>query len=461
MYVITKEEYQNFKNNGRNGNQYNDSIGRDVNGGQVNHIELGEGGRVVIKPNDVIASSKSIPSRDKMTIPDEAFQNWPKHPPYEKNDMNINEQSKISSLETISDNNSSKETELKTLDNGFGENKNELDMDNSLERNYQENKDEEPGEKSQNTSSINEKPKKLDATSSDPSSKEQKVPPVITGDPPAVSPKNSTDGQQTDENKNLPLIVQQRPIILPSPTSEKEGVTNEEENFRRRQPLPDDDEEMQKVVNETVNDISNHHKSIMNQLRESRIKKIMYDDKERPNIFRKTGKKTEKNLAQDLKNKSRVKSKPIGKNDIMVVNPQHKQQMPSLKKHVVKVSTPKSIDEIRNIIKLKPSIKKQKKDQSLKQIKSVTDMKKIKDQTKQKEKSVIKSLVNARLMVLNRANQEKIRMGKQSKNNQDNKNTQEKKSRKRRQDSITSEDTTNYIPTKVKLLSKRQMKNKS
>ncbi len=62
MYLIPKEDYTNLhamKNNyeqliQRNGG---DGIHGDVNGGQVNHIEIGDGGQVTIRPDDISAKS--------------------------------------------------------------------------------------------------------------------------------------------------------------------------------------------------------------------------------------------------------------------------------------------------------------------------------------------------------------------------------------------------------------------
>ena len=58
MYLISKEEYNALqtsqeKRDHQRGNH--NSIGRDVTGGQINHIEIGEGGRVTIRPNQVSA----------------------------------------------------------------------------------------------------------------------------------------------------------------------------------------------------------------------------------------------------------------------------------------------------------------------------------------------------------------------------------------------------------------------
>ena len=63
MYIIPKDEYMSLKKTSSEHGQLIDSIKGDVNGGQVNHIEIGEGGRVVIKPKDIIASSPSKKNR--------------------------------------------------------------------------------------------------------------------------------------------------------------------------------------------------------------------------------------------------------------------------------------------------------------------------------------------------------------------------------------------------------------
>ena len=59
MYLISKGEYKSLKRVNDEHASLIDSIAGDVNGGQVNHIEIGEGGKVVIKPNHLSASGKS------------------------------------------------------------------------------------------------------------------------------------------------------------------------------------------------------------------------------------------------------------------------------------------------------------------------------------------------------------------------------------------------------------------
>ena len=69
MYVIPVEKYKALVEAGvtREGGEHGpppqqliDSVAGDVSGGQVNHIEIGEGGRVVIKPNGVSATSQKL-----------------------------------------------------------------------------------------------------------------------------------------------------------------------------------------------------------------------------------------------------------------------------------------------------------------------------------------------------------------------------------------------------------------
>ncbi len=59
MYLISKDEYSSLHDTNDEHTKLVDSIKGDVNGGQINHIEIGEGGKVVIKPTDIIASSPS------------------------------------------------------------------------------------------------------------------------------------------------------------------------------------------------------------------------------------------------------------------------------------------------------------------------------------------------------------------------------------------------------------------
>lgn len=74
MYVISKEKYDALEEAAAGGGGSNpspehrqliDSVAGDVSGGQVNHIEIGEGGRVVIKPNALSASGQK-PKRTRI-----------------------------------------------------------------------------------------------------------------------------------------------------------------------------------------------------------------------------------------------------------------------------------------------------------------------------------------------------------------------------------------------------------
>ena len=58
MYLISKDEYESQKQTCAEHDHLIDSIKGNINGGQVNHIELSEGGKVVIKPSDISASVK-------------------------------------------------------------------------------------------------------------------------------------------------------------------------------------------------------------------------------------------------------------------------------------------------------------------------------------------------------------------------------------------------------------------
>ena len=75
MYLVPKEEYRDLKSTKTEHVQLLDSIKGDVNGGQVNHIEIGEGGRVVIKPDNLSASSaKKKKTKTTSNTPSQ----WPK-----------------------------------------------------------------------------------------------------------------------------------------------------------------------------------------------------------------------------------------------------------------------------------------------------------------------------------------------------------------------------------------------
>ena len=72
MYLLSRNEYQSLTQAKNERDSMVNSIRGDVNGGQVNHIEIGEGGRVVIKPNDIIASQKREKSAESKTVLDES-----------------------------------------------------------------------------------------------------------------------------------------------------------------------------------------------------------------------------------------------------------------------------------------------------------------------------------------------------------------------------------------------------
>ena len=69
MYLIPEDEYHSSQETCREHARLIDSIGGDVTGGQVNHIQIGEGGRVTIKPTDVTASNKRRESRGRSPSP--------------------------------------------------------------------------------------------------------------------------------------------------------------------------------------------------------------------------------------------------------------------------------------------------------------------------------------------------------------------------------------------------------
>ena len=50
MILIPRDEYETQKDARQHSGDFHDSIQGDISGGQVNHIELGDGGRVTIKP---------------------------------------------------------------------------------------------------------------------------------------------------------------------------------------------------------------------------------------------------------------------------------------------------------------------------------------------------------------------------------------------------------------------------
>jgi len=69
MFLISKGEYISLKRIREDHAHLVDSIGGDVNGGQVNHIEIGEGGKVVIKPDQLSASGKSTKAKPSRPSP--------------------------------------------------------------------------------------------------------------------------------------------------------------------------------------------------------------------------------------------------------------------------------------------------------------------------------------------------------------------------------------------------------
>ncbi len=75
MYLIPRDEYHSLKNTKESHLQLIDSIKGDVkDGGQVNHIEIGEGGKVTIRPNGVTAQQKTSKTKPKPK-PKEPFTN--------------------------------------------------------------------------------------------------------------------------------------------------------------------------------------------------------------------------------------------------------------------------------------------------------------------------------------------------------------------------------------------------
>lgn len=63
MFLVSRDEYKALHQARSEHDKLIESIKGDVNGGQVNHIEIGEGGKVIIKPTDITASS---PNKKKM-----------------------------------------------------------------------------------------------------------------------------------------------------------------------------------------------------------------------------------------------------------------------------------------------------------------------------------------------------------------------------------------------------------
>ena len=57
MHLISKEEYRRLQSTRAEHDSLVNSIKGNISGGQINHIEISDGGRVVIKPTDVTASS--------------------------------------------------------------------------------------------------------------------------------------------------------------------------------------------------------------------------------------------------------------------------------------------------------------------------------------------------------------------------------------------------------------------
>lgn len=489
MYMIPKEEYNNLKNFERS--QYNDSIGRDVNGGQVNHIELGEGSRVVIKPTDIIASAKNIPS-EKYSIPNEAFRNWPKTPPYkthdgmpnkedidsEKNDReanpnennvveeNINEDNNIfdetnNTLgEKIKENKSSHETELKTIHSM----EKPVSQNNKMRDQAVNHNNKMDGNSSDDNPSVinkNELPKttnqtlKIDEIHKDKNTHQEEdksnsvVPAVITGDYPSPF-------QRTTGNKNLEEVrnIQKKDQPIKFVSQKEEAVTNAEDIFRRRQTLPDDDISLDALDDEedkfrrhqslpdddfNMVELSKNQNTKLNELRQSRLKNMLYDSDGRPNIYRKNKMQNTKKLAKPLKKK---KDHQIGKDDIMVANTPRS----------VKVSFTKEKEEIKDILRkpIKDKIQKKKQHNALKQIKG---------KNIPAEKKLIDSMINAKLAQLNgvklhrRIKKEKTETAAEKVA----KVIQQKTTRKRRQESLSSQDT-GYIPPKIASIKKKQRK---
>lgn len=67
MVLISEDEYNRMKVSTSNHEKLISSIKGNISGGQINNIEISDGGKVVIKPNEVSASSKK-PARGKKRV---------------------------------------------------------------------------------------------------------------------------------------------------------------------------------------------------------------------------------------------------------------------------------------------------------------------------------------------------------------------------------------------------------
>jgi len=493
--MIPKEEYNLLK---KSSIQYNDSIGRDVNGGQVNHIELGEGGRVVIKPTDITASTKNNTSSslgNYHIIPNEAFQNWPKKPPYKTHDgphdsspeenlnennnppepnLNVLEENDISPEENVNKSNMSnrEETEVKTLHTLEDKTKNDvmhlpssqIDQTENPKKDEPNNLNASSSETSSEIRQLNNQSPKIDETANN-------IPTVITGDDPSSSAqpfiRNNSSVRGIKDQKKRRLQKNDRPMksippkhktltiaedifrrqqTLPDEDIPQQSILSEEEEiYRRQQTLPDDDDSnMQTLPDDDSNmlDMSEDQKTKLNELREARLNKILYDNEGQPNIYRKYKSTNIKKLSQSLKKK---KGRQIGKDDIMMLNTPRPTQK-------VKVTVPKEKEQIEDILRKPNSVKIQKKKQnkSIKQIKTANIPNK---------KKIIKSMIDEKLAQLNSSKPQRKKHTAKSKSalEQIKKVIQQKTTRKRRQESLSSTDT-NYIPPKISVVRKKQRK---
>ena len=476
MYVIPKEEYHNLKNRGV-GAQYNDSIGGDVNGGQVNHIELGEGGRVVIKPTDVVAATRDVHSKNKITIPEEAFHNWPKHPPYEKND--VIESKKIENNDEKTDH----DTEVKSDVNNDEEKNNEKSENETEIKTFLIDEEKNNEELTDGEIDGDKKEQRLKETSKDKTIKKKTIgpsqPPVITGDNSAVIPSNFSDRLMHSpavSSKHSPAVSLKNVEVVESEKMKEPEVGNQpmeinspilrpplnrvispsEQSFRQEQALPDDDDD--DMLDISSKDLNKNQNDMMNELTNSRLKKILQGEDGKPNLFRVTNKKKNPNrLSTKMKTQSGEK---IGANEIRVrkIGSENHVDTTSNKtksSKSIKVKAPKIVPRIEDNFSMQKKQKKKYINNNITKKIKKSSAKNLKTQMKSemvRKNETLQNIVRDRLA---RLNGERLR--NQQRDSTDIEETlthlNGKKQRKRRQDSIETEES--LVPRKVNVIRKK------
>ena len=220
MYLLPKDEYTSLKSTLSDHVRLVDSIKGDVNGGQVNHIEIGEGGKVVIKPTDITASSP-VKKAKSNAVPDEAFKNWPKQREEEVQSKRF--ENKRFQVKTFSQEKKGKHAEL--LSNLRRQIEEETDSDeegeiNNISDANNETENEEDREKFERERNQEEEKEEEE--------KEEEKDPTPDASFRIATRSPETRETETDTNAFFPIATRPSPDSESQYNGEKEDRSNEE-----------------------------------------------------------------------------------------------------------------------------------------------------------------------------------------------------------------------------------------